>query len=105
MYEAFQSINQIYIVDAIIQSPSESLIPDIQGVGGAACLLNFDDQQYNAADKKYVSTWMQKLEVVVVHHSESGRLPYGWHRDPESPEAIFVFVRGMTRRLSAERRL
>ena len=56
-----------------------------------------DDQPY-ALKNKYILSWLRKLEVVVVHRSESGRLFHMVGAETlKALQAIFVFVRGMTR--------
>ena len=47
--------------------------PTVQWVRRVVCLSKVDDQPYTLPNK-YVLSWLRKLKVVVVYHSESGRL-------------------------------
>ena len=79
---------------AVIQSPSESRIPDRTVSQWRVCLSNHP----HALPNKYLLSWLRKLKIVVVHRSESGRLFHMVCAETlKAPEAIFVFVRGMTR--------
>ena len=62
-------------------------------------LTKVDDHPY-ALPNKYVLSWLWWLEVVVVHRNVSGRLFHMVGAETlKALEAVFVFVRGMTRRL------